>query len=45
MTDTINRKIVLGLGNTLNKDEGLGVFAVSTLETHLKERLGNNSEV
>lgn len=45
MTDTINRKIVLGLGNTLNKDEGLGVFAVSALETHLKERLGNDSEV
>ena len=45
MTDTINRKIVLGLGNTLNKDEGLGVFAVSALETHLKERLGNDSQV
>lgn len=45
MTDTINRKIVLGLGNTLNKDEGLGVFAVSALETHLKERLGNDTEV
>lgn len=45
MTDLINRKIVLGLGNTLNKDEGLGVFAVSLLEAHLKERLGNNPEV
>jgi len=45
MTETINRKIVLGLGNTLNKDEGLGVFAVSALETHLKERLGNDSDV
>ncbi len=45
MTDTINRKIVLGLGNTLNKDEGLGVFAVSALEAHLKEKLGSDSEV
>jgi len=33
----VNRKIVLGLGNTLNRDEGLGVFAVKQLE----ERLGS----
>jgi hydrogenase maturation protease len=30
-----NRKIVLGLGNTLNRDEGLGVHAVKHLETQL----------
>ena len=30
-----NRKIVLGLGNILNKDEGLGVFALKALEVHL----------
>ena len=29
----------MGLGNTLNKDEGLGVFAVKTLETYLNENL------
>jgi hydrogenase maturation protease len=29
------RKIVLGLGNTLNSDEGLGVHAVKTLESRL----------
>lgn len=45
MTDTITRKIVLGLGNTLNKDEGLGVFAVGALEEHLKEKLGTNTEI
>ena len=45
MTDTINRKIVLGLGNTLNKDEGLGVFAVSALENYLKEQPGTNTDV
>ena len=31
------RKIVLGLGNTLNKDEGLGVHALKALETQLGE--------
>jgi hydrogenase maturation protease len=30
-----NRKIVLGLGNTLNRDEGLGVHALKALETEL----------
>lgn len=46
MTETaINRKIVLGLGNTLNKDEGLGVHAVSALESRLKEKLKSTSEL
>jgi len=30
------RKIVLGLGNTLNRDEGLGVHALNALEQHLR---------
>jgi hydrogenase maturation protease len=30
-----NRKIVLGLGNTLNRDEGLGVHALKMLEERL----------
>jgi len=30
------RKIVLGLGNTLNRDEGLGVHAVKLLEAELR---------
>jgi hydrogenase maturation protease len=30
-----SRKIVLGLGNTLNRDEGLGVHAVKALEARL----------
>lgn len=30
-----NRKIVLGLGNTLNRDEGLGVQAVKRVESCL----------
>jgi hydrogenase maturation protease len=34
------RKIVLGLGNTLNRDEGLGVHAVRALE----RRLGNSAQ-
>jgi hydrogenase maturation protease len=37
VSDRRNRKIVLGLGNTLNRDEGLGVHALKTLE----EKLGN----
>lgn len=45
MTYSINRKMVLGLGNTLNKDEGLGVFAVGALETHLKETLGIDTDI
>ena len=32
------RKIVLGLGNTLNRDEGLGVHALKALEKHLGNR-------
>jgi hydrogenase maturation protease len=31
----INRIIVLGIGNTLNRDEGVGVHAVRALEAHL----------
>jgi hydrogenase maturation protease len=31
------RKIVLGLGNTLNRDEGLGVHALKALEARLGE--------
>ena len=34
------RKVVLGLGNTLNRDEGLGVQALYALE----ERLGSQAE-
>lgn len=30
------RKFVMGLGNTLNKDEGLGVHAVALLKTKLE---------
>ena len=30
------RKIVFGLGNTLNRDEGLGVHAVKLLEARLR---------
>jgi hydrogenase maturation protease len=32
------RKIVLGLGNTLNRDEGLGVYALKALESRLADR-------
>lgn len=32
-----NRKIVFGLGNTLNRDEGLGVYALKELEVALEE--------
>lgn len=31
------RKIVMGLGNTLNKDEGLGVHAVALLKEKLED--------
>jgi len=37
-TTSINRKIVLGLGNTLNKDEGLGVHALEALKERLEAR-------
>ncbi len=33
-----NRKVVLGLGNLLNRDEGLGVQALKLLDTHLGEQ-------
>lgn len=35
MTNQPKRTIVLGLGNTLNKDEGLGVHALKALEAEL----------
>jgi hydrogenase maturation protease len=38
MTNNFNRKIVMGLGNTLNKDEGLGVHALTLLEKKLAVR-------
>ena len=38
MIDNLNRKIVMGLGNTLNKDEGLGVHALALLEKKLADR-------
>jgi hydrogenase maturation protease len=34
------RKIVLGLGNTLNRDEGVGVHAVERLKAGLGNRAG-----
>jgi len=34
-----NRKIVLGLGNTLNRDEGLGVYVLEELEEKLVDFL------
>ncbi|MFN2113362.1 MAG: HyaD/HybD family hydrogenase maturation endopeptidase [Anaerolineales bacterium] len=40
MADQPGRKIVLGLGNTLNKDEGLGVHAVKALEARLGDLPG-----
>ncbi|MHC1740569.1 MAG: HyaD/HybD family hydrogenase maturation endopeptidase [Anaerolineaceae bacterium] len=33
-----NRKVVLGLGNTLNRDEGLGVQALKLLDSRLGEQ-------
>ena len=40
MTYTTNqtRKVVLGLGNTLNRDEGLGVQALKLLDAQLGEQ-------
>ena len=35
------RKIVLGLGNTLNRDEGLGVHAMKALEKHFLSAPGS----
>lgn len=40
MTEQPGRKIVLGLGNTLNKDEGLGVHALKALEARLGDLPG-----
>ncbi|MFZ5881336.1 MAG: HyaD/HybD family hydrogenase maturation endopeptidase [Chloroflexota bacterium] len=41
MTENIvNRKIVMGLGNTLNRDEGLGVYALQALEAYLQQAWG-----
>jgi len=33
-----NRKVVMGLGNTLNRDEGLGVQALKLLDAQLGEQ-------
>ena len=38
-----NRKIVFGLGNTLNRDEGMGVHAVKALEYQINQRLKKNN--
>jgi len=38
------RKIVLGLGNTLNRDEGLGVHALKALEARLSGRASGEIE-
>jgi hydrogenase maturation protease len=35
-----SRKVVLGLGNTLNRDEGLGVHCLAPLRERLKDRPG-----
>ena len=35
-----SRKVVLGLGNILNRDEGLGVHAVKALEVYLSDQNG-----
>jgi hydrogenase maturation protease len=39
--DKSTRNIVMGLGNTLNRDEGLGVHALKALESYLHENLGD----
>lgn len=36
---------MLELGNTLNHDQGLGVFAVSAFVDRLKEKMGADIEV
>ncbi|MEW6242509.1 MAG: HyaD/HybD family hydrogenase maturation endopeptidase [Chloroflexota bacterium] len=38
------RRIVMGLGNTLNRDEGLGVYAVRALQERLASRAGKGGE-
>jgi len=35
-----NRRIVLGLGNTLNRDEGLGIHCLAPLRERLKDVAG-----
>lgn len=35
--DNTERKIVMGLGNTLNKDEGLGVHALELLQKKIAD--------
>ncbi|MEW6030483.1 MAG: HyaD/HybD family hydrogenase maturation endopeptidase, partial [Chloroflexota bacterium] len=36
--------IVMGLGNTLNRDEGLGVYAVRALQERLASRAGRGGD-
>jgi hydrogenase maturation protease len=43
--DISDRKIVLGLGNTLNRDEGLGVHALKVLEETLRLSFGEQIPV
>ena len=38
------RKIVFGLGNTLNNDEGMGVFAMQALEERLRDLVVDDLE-
>jgi hydrogenase maturation protease len=38
MMESTGRRIVLGLGNTLNRDEGLGIYALAFLQEKLAER-------
>jgi hydrogenase maturation protease len=39
-TNMQKRKVVLGLGNILNRDEGLGVQALALLDTQLGDKKG-----
>jgi hydrogenase maturation protease len=41
----MKRKVVLGLGNILNRDEGAGVYALRELEKRLPENLRNKFEL
>jgi len=38
----IRRKVVLGLGNILNGDEGAGIYALKELEKLLTDELKRN---
>jgi hydrogenase maturation protease len=40
MSEGHGRRVVLGLGNLLNRDEGLGVHALRALERRLDDELG-----